>query len=30
MLTVQREGKSAQDAAAFLRGLAVAPGTRLA
>jgi methionyl-tRNA formyltransferase len=30
LLTVQREGKAAQDAAAFLRGLTIAPGTRLA
>jgi methionyl-tRNA formyltransferase len=29
MLTVQREGRSAQDTAAFLRGLPVAPGTGL-
>ena len=28
-LDVQREGKGAMSAAAFLRGLAVAPGTRL-
>ena len=30
LLVLQREGKSATDASAFLRGLAVAQGTRLA
>jgi methionyl-tRNA formyltransferase len=29
MLTVQREGRAAQDAPAFLRGMQIAPGTRL-
>ena len=30
LLAVQREGKTAQDAAALLRGLTIVPGTRLA
>jgi len=29
LLTVQREGRGAQDAQTFLRGFALPPGTRL-